>query len=406
MNRELAQSIVSVFRAESAQIVKRDLEHFDERDWMCTRRWLHTSGLALYLMDRLMGLKAEAVIPPCLARELLMNLEENRVRTADLFDEFVRINAELLRSGILYANLKGFTLAPAACREPALRYQHDLDFLVARRDAERCRQTLMRHGYVQTLAVGDSWEFSAGAIEVSTMHDLYRVRGQRSVEMHLVPEEEEDRDDGRLSQLQLQVWNGFEFPALGECDKLLEQAMHIFHHLQGEWTRTAWLLEYATAIRAHRDDERLWRQVAATLAATPRMRIGVGLASLVACRTFGVSLPGALARAVDVIPPQARLWACQYERDLVYTEHPGSKLYLLLNDVLLDGSPEWARQRRRRLLPRRLPEKLIVSKSDSLRIRVEQIRFVLQRLRFHIASGVRYGLEAARWRRFLAGAKL
>jgi len=209
--------------------------------------------------------------------------------------------------------------------------------------------------------------------------------------------------------LQLQLWNGFEFPALSEGDKLLEQAMHIFHHLQSEWTRTAWLLEYATAICAYRGDERVWREVAATLAAMPGMRTGVGLASLVACRSFGVDLPNELACAVDAMAPRARLWAYRYERELVYTEHPGSKLYLLLKDVLLDGSPEWQRLKRRRLWPRRLPEKMMAAEGDStlmsVRLRVERMRFVLQRLRFHIASGLRYRLEAARWRRFLAGAE-
>jgi hypothetical protein len=90
----------------------------------------------------------------------------------------------------------------------------------------------------------------------------------------------------------------------------------------------------------------------------------------------------------------------------VFTEHPGSKLYLLLNDVLLDGSPEWPRQRLRRLWPRNLPAKMMATKSTSLRNRVEKMRFVLRRVRFHIASGLRYKLEAARWRKFLAGAEL
>lgn len=37
-----------------------------------------------------------------------------------------------------------------------------------------------------------------------------------------------------------------------------KQAQHIYKHLQGEWTRTAWMLEYATAINSHRQDDSFW----------------------------------------------------------------------------------------------------------------------------------------------------
>jgi hypothetical protein len=410
VNRELAESVVAIFHTHSAYAVVHQFRGFDKSDWMRTRNWLHTSGLALYFMNRVRQLGVEAVVPVALRRELTANTAENRVRTAALFDEFARINIEFQRAGILYANLKGFTLAPAACADPALRYQHDLDFLVSRRDAERCRQVLVRQGYMQTASQGDAWEFSAGAAEACTMRDLYRARSQRSVELHLVPEQEEERTDNRLARLQLQVWNGFEFPALSDCDKLLEQALHLFHHFKSEWSRTAWLLEYATAIGAHRENDDVWQKVEATLQANPEMRIGVTMASLIACRTFEVNLPDELGRTADAIPAQVRLWIDRYERELVFTEHPGSKLYLLLNDVLLDGHPEWRRQRRRRLLPMRLPAKLIVTKSDSIRIsfrlKAGKMRFVLRRLWFHIATGFHYKLEAGRWRRFLAGAQM
>ena len=52
-------------------------------------------------------------------------------------------------------------LAPHACADPAYRYQHDLDFLVSRRDAERCRAAVERHGYQLTTIFGDTSEFRA-----------------------------------------------------------------------------------------------------------------------------------------------------------------------------------------------------------------------------------------------------
>ena len=153
----------------------------------------------------------------------------------------------------------------------------------------------------------------------------------------------------------------------------------------------------------------MWREVGVTLEETPEMRTGVGMASLVASRNYGVKLPGVLACAVDSMPPRLRLWIDQYEPDLVFAERPGSKLYLLLKDVLLDSSPEWRRERTRRLLPRRLPRKVVFAKSDSawmsLRVRAERLRFVVLRVWFHVVAGVHYRMEAARWRRLMAGAQ-
>ena len=245
MNRRLAKAIIAAFKDNEAATLRSNFAPFEERDWLRCREWLHTSGLALYFLDRVKALGAQSVIPAAVLYELEENLAENRVRGEDLFREFATINMEFQRAKLSYANLKGFSLAPRACPNPAYRYQHDLDFLVSRHDAERCRQAVERQGYRLTATFGNTWEFRAGPPEIPTMRDLYRVRGQRSLEVHLVPEQEQGgvnpRRD-RLSHLQLQMWNGFEFPALSECDKLVDQALHLFKHFQTEWTRAAWML--------------------------------------------------------------------------------------------------------------------------------------------------------------------
>ena len=104
------------------------------------------------------------------------------------------------------------------------------------------------------------------------------------------------------------------------------------------------------------------------------------------------------------------LWIDRYEEDVVFSEHPGSKLYLLLKDVLLQDRPEWRAQRYRKLFPAKLPPKHVVtSRRDSTRLRIRamgsRISFVWKRLRFHITAGLRYKIEAARWKRFVAGSR-
>ncbi len=52
------------FHEDRPEVVRRRLTVFDERDWMRTRRWLHTSGMALYFLDRMRRLGAEDAILP------------------------------------------------------------------------------------------------------------------------------------------------------------------------------------------------------------------------------------------------------------------------------------------------------------------------------------------------------
>ena len=411
MNRQLAKAVVAAFREPEVEPDRCGFAHFDEPDWMSITEWLHTSGLALYFLARAKALGIEDAIPAKTLHCLEANYAENSVRTADLFSEFVKINMEFQRAKLTYANLKGFSLAPSACADFACRYQHDLDFLVARRDAERCRQAVERHGYRLAAKFGDTWEFRAGPAEPLSMRDLYKAKAQRSLEAHLVSEAEQnemERSGNRLSRLQLQLWNGFEFPALSECDKLASQALHLFKHFQTEWTRTAWMLEYATAIRSHEGDLSFWKNSVDAVVASPESAIGIGLATLITSRAFGVHPPdGFIACTVDMMPRQVRLWANRYQNDVVYVERPGSKLYLLLKDSLLADQPAWRLQKRKKLFPLRLPPRDsgelqhggILPRAKLLHAR---LTFIWARLRFHVTAGFHYWIEAARWKRVVA----
>jgi Uncharacterised nucleotidyltransferase len=411
MNRALAAAIVDAFLDRPADTIRGSFAPFRAQDWLRTSRWLHTSGLALYFLRRAREAGIVDVMPANVFRELEECHRENRARTEDLFGEFVTVNMEFQRTKLSYANVKGFTLTPRACPDPSYRYQHDLDFLVLPRDAERCRQAVERLGYRLKRVYDGSWEFVAGAAEVLSMRDLYRVRSQRNLEIHFASESEQAESEvcgDRLSRLQLQVWNGYEFPALSDCDKLLGQAQHLFRHLQSEWTRTAWMLEFAGAVDSHRKDAAFWDATVRLIDATPQKRLGTGVASLIASRAFGAALPSQfLSATVDQLPRQVRLWADCYQDDIVYAEHPGSKLYLLLQDVLLQDLSDLRVRRRKRLLPAHRPPTVAATKrGDGLGDRVSaaraQLRFAWERLRFHLSSGLRYKIEAARWKRLVA----
>jgi len=410
MNRQLAKAVAGAFCTDSAKDVRRMFEGFSERDWTRTRVWLHTSGMALYFLDRATMLGIKDVMPDSLVHELSVNLAENRIRTADLFEEFSRLNSEFQRAGISYVNVKGFSLAPAACSDPALRHQMDLDFLVARRDMERCAQILARYGYRRHDAVGEEWEFQSGAAEKVSLRDLYRARPGKDVELHPVPEAEEasaDRGGDRLSRMKLRVWNGFEFPALSDADQLLSQGMHIFRHLQGEWTRISWLLEYSNAACARQSDSAVWRDAVASLNETPEMRNGLAVASLVTELAFATPFPDDFREhTIELLRPEVRLWVERYREELLLIEHPGSKLYLLLGDVLESDGAQWSSKRQKKLMPLHLPIRVMPKEREDFRLmwtlETQYLRWFAHRLWFHLAEGLRYKLEAARWRRFVA----
>src|ERR1700761_5102100 len=101
-----------------------------------------------------------------------------------MFAEWVTLNQSFQAAGLLYANLKGFTLSPESCSRPELRCQLDFDFLVDGAQLNLYRDLLGRTGYGLMAATPDVWEFKAGASEMVNVRDHYKALPQRSVELH------------------------------------------------------------------------------------------------------------------------------------------------------------------------------------------------------------------------------
>jgi Uncharacterised nucleotidyltransferase len=409
-DKRIVEAVVATFR-DPAEASYDRLGAFAYPDWIRTYYWLDASGMALYFLHQLEDLRIEGALPAATLGRLRQNLADNRDQSASTFAEFSAINQAFRQADVRYCNLKGFTLLPDSCPDPTLRCQLDLDFLVRLGDLERCREMLAAMGYVLMGVTDSVWEFKTGASEVPSIEDHYRPKAQRSVELHFAfPATVADSlfPDLLLDRRIMLSWGGQTFPALSDGDRFVGQAMHLFKHLCSSHTRIAWLLEYKRQVSARQNDVCFWEEVRERSEIHRDAFIAIGLATLLSSQLFGEVSPAQLNDwTLNCLPPPVRLWAECYGREALLADFPGTKLYLLLRGQLAHSDGSWQQEKRSSLLPiHRAPKIVRTSMDDSLtkRLRgnVDQWRFILFRLRFHVTQGLRYAVEALRWKRRVA----
>jgi hypothetical protein len=410
MNRRLAEAVIAAFQDSAEGILYARLAVFDERSWRESYSWLDASGLVLYFLQRIKSLKIQSAIPVKVLERFERNATDNRDRTAGIFAEFIRINRAFLDAGLTYVNLKGFTLVPDACPDAALRCQFDLDFALLRSDFSRCEEILKQQGYWLSGAGDDVREYKTGSRQLPLVRNLYKANSQYCLEMHFVDSTERDPSlyGSKLLRAQQRSWNGLTLPVPSGSDIFIAQALHLFKHLRGEWTRTSWLLEYASFVAFHCDNDVLWLEVDKKSAANSEVKIALGAVTLLAGRMFGIAtVPPVLARSVESLSVPVRLWIERYGEKAVMASFPGTKLYLLLQGVLNGDKGSMLRTTRRKLLPLHRPRRIVSSLAGERwpqRISncLTQFRYSCFRFWFHLVRGFSYLLEAQRWKKCIA----
>ena len=400
----LKEVVLASFYEPAPSIAAR-LREFTLRDWQRAKYWLDVSGLALYFLDRMETLKIQSSLPEAFLFQLRTNLAENRARTASLFHEAVIITHALRQRNIECALLKGVTLSPESVRDSSLRNQMDLDLLIRESDARRVQGCLSEFGYSLDAISGTTWEFKAGLSGTSSLRNLYQVRPERAVEVHLLPDQVRNSKSDCLSRSEWRLINGHSLPSLSSKDLFILQGQHLFKHMCGEHTRASWVLEYWRHVSRRWDDAAFWSEVESFAADDGGSCIAIGAATLLTSRIFGPFAPRELTHwSMDELPAGVCQWVHLYGRRILLSDRAGSKLYLLLRKQLNPQSAAEKAALRRLFLPLHWPQRITrASTNESLFRRVRrfwlQVQFTGRRFRFHAAEGVSLVVESLRWQR-------
>jgi hypothetical protein len=379
-------------------------------EWQRLLRWLDTSGVALYFLDRMAEMKQDKVLPPDVLARLQQNFADNSARTESMIAEFCAIHREFQRSALRYATLKGFSLWPSSVPRPELRSQLDLDFLVAEESARDARRILESRGYHLRAISGRSWEFKNDEAPGRSLRDLYKDVPYRSVELHI--EACVHGHSSLLARAEMRHFHDIDMPVLSSVDLLLGQGRHAFKHVCSEFSRTAHLIEFRRHVIARHDDAAFWSELRARADEEPRAAIELGVITLLLMHVMGSFAPASLTHwTVDRLPASARLWVQFYGERIVFASFPGNKLYLLLQKELAASGIPTKRSLRQALLPLSLPPLIVHGKAnETLWSRLgryrSQIQFIFFRLRFHVVEGVRYLRESLRWQHYMNGVTL
>ena len=153
-SKQVVEAVVATFRDSAEQSAQR-LSALKARDWQRSYHWLDASGMALYFLDKVESLHTESALPAATLERLRGNLADNRQRSSNMLVEFASLNQSFQRAGLVYANLKGFTLSPESCPRPELRCQLDLDFLIDGTQLDLGQRILSKTGYELWAATPD-----------------------------------------------------------------------------------------------------------------------------------------------------------------------------------------------------------------------------------------------------------
>ena len=405
----LKLAAISAVRSEPDFSGLRELQTSSMKESASFLTWLDQSGLALHLFARIRDCEKLELLPPTFREALEVRFRSNSNRMEAMLDEFGRVNAALKSRAIPHLFLKGFTLMPEFCGDPALRHQSDVDILVHPDSIAEATEALIGCGYsLNGAEPGGALRFATPLQYVpSARDDIYRVSPHREVELHTSIWEETAHVSflvpgdclGRARPRKVQE---IEFFSLCTEDMFLMQVLHAFSHLLGSWVRVSWLWEIHYFLQAHARDGEFWRRFIARSGGDPKLRNAIGIVVCLVERLFGAPVPEVLdSWCMENLPGRLDTWVKHFGVQWALSELEGSKVTLFIHEEFVDDSSQWLGYLLKRLFP--VSGKPSIGRLEAsdvktrLAARAAQMRFAGQRLAFHTREIFVLAQEAFRW---------
>ena len=376
-------------------------------------RWLDRGGLALALLRRLQNHKAEPQISEAWLHILEQRQARNLDRTRDMLEEARRVNAALRLFDVTAAFLKGFTLSPDFCDDPALRHQTDFDILVPPGSVHRAADALRSCGY-STPFLSESGEtcFLTPLEHIPSANaDLYDIQRQRQDDLQTSVEDScswlpVETPQDCLAHAHPQNICGVEFLSLSLEDKFLVQVLHAFRHSFRSWIRLSWLLEIACCMEKRRENSALWHRVTRRAGPTRLTKSIFAFVLGLTNRLFHTPVPSVLSSwASEAMTLPLRAWLEHFAIDWAISDWPGSLNNLFLTAEFIPD-PSLRRQYwRSRLLPEKRHASLgavtTTSPRKFLQLQAARLSYVAHRAVAHLKEIAALPRQQLRWKRAL-----
>jgi hypothetical protein len=384
----------------------------EERDWETHLRWLDRSGLALPLAASIEATQRSAPVPEAIKDALRMRLLDNGKRMEEIFRQFAAVQRALAAANVQYCCVKGFSLVPDCFDAIRERHQVDLDFLVAREYSGQAQRAIETLGY-RVRSASDSGEVRL--IKPWKQHlginaYLYQMPEAPPIELHSRVWEPGDECidfsslTGFLDACEMHEVSGVQFPRLRAPYQFVYLLLHIFRHLLGSWIRLLSLYEIAIFVRARADEPGLWAEVNHIIGGDARLASACALVLGLVNEAFPIEWPPILNHLYKRnLSSESALWIKDYSTAWLFTDPPGNKLSLLLQQQFSSDHNAWRRYRRRRLLPLRKPHALsdeaVKTVKATWAYRMEAVRYKAGRAWYHVHSDCTYLAALLKWKR-------
>jgi hypothetical protein len=151
------------------------------------------------------------------------------------------------------------------------------------------------------------------------------------------------------------------------------------------------------------EDGAFWKALQARLEDDPYDSLSMGIAYQLIVEVFGSSATHALAEPMGTsLPADVRSWLRMYGARSFLSSPPGTKLGLLLDNLVRESKPAakntWSLPRLPPIAVRALPGESLATRSGRYWI---QGRYIASRVCYHVVEEGRLAIERRRWRRMV-----